>query len=134
MLFRSSGFAPLFWIGQVALGGLLPLALIYHPATGSRDSGVLAAALLVILGGLVQLYVFIIGGQSFPLELFPGMVAASTFYDGQVEHYTPSLPEFLLGAGGIGVAFLITAVGVRVLHFLPEDDLAQLEAAGSITD
>ena len=34
--------------------------------------------------------------------------------------YRPSIPELLLGFGGIAVALLITAVGVRVLQFLPE--------------
>ena len=38
----------------------------------------------------------------------------------QVAPYTPSLPEFLLGVGGIAVAMLATAVAVRVLKFLPE--------------
>ncbi len=46
----------------------------------------------------------------------------------------PSLPEILLGLGGIGVAFIITTIGVRVLHFLPEDDFSQLQGAGNITD
>jgi hypothetical protein len=41
-----------------------------------------------------------------------------------VEHYAPSLPEFLLGVGGLGAAFLLTTVGVRIFDFLPQDDLA----------
>jgi molybdopterin-containing oxidoreductase family membrane subunit len=57
------------------------------------------------------------------------MIVSSSFHDGQVEHYVPRLPEILLGLGGVGVAFLMTAVGVRVLKFLPEDDLAHLDQA-----
>jgi len=129
----ESGFAALFWVGYVLIGCVLPLFLIYSPI-GTRCGAVLAASLAVIFGGFALLYVFIIGGQAFPLEIFPGMDVSSSFYDGQVEHYAPSLPEFLLGIGGIGVAFLVTTVGVRVLHFLPQDDLSQLEAAGNITD
>ena len=34
--------------------------------------------------------------------------------------YSPSIPEVLLGLGGVAVALIITAVGVRVLQFLPE--------------
>ncbi|WIM06535.1 MAG: polysulfide reductase NrfD [Candidatus Nitricoxidivorans perseverans] len=128
-LLVGSEFAPLFWIGQILLGSLLPLALIFHPATGKRVGAIMAASLLVIAGGIVQLYVFIIGGQAFPLEIFPGMEVASSFFDGQVEHYTPSLPEILLGVGGIGIAFTMTVIGVRVLDFMPKDDLAKLEAA-----
>jgi hypothetical protein len=40
----------------------------------------------------------------------------------------------LLAFGGLGIAFTMTTIGVRVLHFLPQDDLAELEAAGSATD
>ena len=81
----------------------------------------IAASLLVILGGFAFLYVFIIGGQAYPLDIFPGYQVKSSFGDGQIGLYTPSLPEFLLGCGGIGIAFLITMVSVRVLNFIPHD-------------
>ena len=127
-------FTPLFWIGQVLLGSLLPLALLYHPATGVRNLWVNVAALLVIIGGMFQLYVFIIGGQAFPLDIFPGYEVKSSFFDGAVDHYAASLPEILLALGGIAIAFTITLIGVRALNFMPHDDPALLEAAGSITD
>ena len=70
---------------------------------------------------------FIIGGQAFPLDIFPGFVAQSTFWDGQVARYTPSLPEIGLAIGGIGVAYTLTVIGVRVLDFLPHDGMARDE-------
>jgi molybdopterin-containing oxidoreductase family membrane subunit len=70
------------------------------------------------------LYVFIIGGQAFPLEIFPGSVVSSAFGDGAVAAYSPSLPELLLGIGGLGAAYLITVVGIRALDFMPQDDFA----------
>jgi Ni/Fe-hydrogenase subunit HybB-like protein len=125
----EGGIYPLlFWGGWLLLGTILPLALIYIPALSFRGS-VLTASLLVIFGAFCQLYVFIIGGEAFPIDIFPGMEITSSFFDGQVATYTPSLPEFLLGLGGIGVAFMITLVGIRVLKFLPEDDLVQPDAA-----
>jgi molybdopterin-containing oxidoreductase family membrane subunit len=67
------------------------------------------------------MYVIIIGGQAFPMEMFPGKeVIDSTFYDGGVASYTPTLPEVALGIGGIAVTLLMTTVGVRMLRFLPE--------------
>ncbi|MDE2118678.1 MAG: molybdopterin oxidoreductase, partial [Betaproteobacteria bacterium] len=75
----------------------------------------------VILGGFALLYVFVIGGQAYPLSIFPGYAASSSFGDGQIAQYRPSLPEFLLGFGGLGVAFLITTASVRVLDFMPHD-------------
>jgi Ni/Fe-hydrogenase subunit HybB-like protein len=129
LLGRDGGaaFAWLFWAGYVALGSVLPLALLFHPRARTTG-GLMAAAALVVLGALAWLYVFIIGGQSFPLEIFPGHVASSPFGDGQVAHYVPSWPEFLLGLGGVGAAFVLTVVGVRVLDFMPQDDLEAVAA------
>jgi len=124
LLGRDGGgvYATLFWLGYVALGSLLPLVLLFGPASG-RARGTLAAAAAVVLGAFAFLYVFIIGGQAFPLEIFPGYAASSSFGDGAVAHYVPSWPELLLGLGGVGAAFVLTTVGVRVLDFLPQDDL-----------
>ncbi|HZV54266.1 MAG TPA: NrfD/PsrC family molybdoenzyme membrane anchor subunit [Rhodocyclaceae bacterium] len=130
-LLVDSAFAPLFWIGQVFLGSIVPLALLYHPTLGMRCGAVLSAAILIVIGAFITLYVFIIGGQAFPLEIFPGMTVTSSYFDGQVGTYAPSLPEVLLGIGGIAVAFVITVIGIRALNFLPEDDLAQLDEAAA---
>lgn len=123
-ILRDGGIYPwLFWAGYVVLGSLLPLLLIFHPSLG-KIRYVVAASLLVILGSFALLYVFIIGGQAFPLSIFPGYIANSSFGDGQIASYTPSLPEFLLGFGGLATAFLITTIGVRVLDsILPHDIL-----------
>jgi len=119
----------LFWCGYVIVGSLLPLILIYHPRFGSTQS-TLAASLLVVAGAFALLYVFIVGGQAYPLEIFPGYEVTSSFGDGRIAEYAPSAPEVLLGFGGLGVAFLITVIGVRVLHFLPQDDLRPAAETG----
>lgn len=111
-------YTTMFWIGQVLIGSLIPLFLLF---TAKKSSTVLFASALIILGGLFQLYVFLIGGQAFPLNLFPGMEATSSFFDGRIHPYSPSLPEFLLGMGGVGAAALITAIGARVLNFMPKE-------------
>ncbi|MBS0440853.1 MAG: polysulfide reductase NrfD [Proteobacteria bacterium] len=117
----SALFAPLFWLGYVGLGALLPMLLLWLPqAAGPRS--LLAACALVLLGAFALLFVFIIGGQAFPLEIFPGYTASSSFADGTAEIYSPRWPEWLLGLGGLGVAFLLTTIGVRALDFLPQDD------------
>ena len=74
---------------------------------------------MVVLGGLAQLYVIIIGGQAYPLVLFPGMEVTSSFFDGVINPYSASLPEYILGIGGIAIAGLIAMVGMKVLRFLP---------------
>lgn len=120
ILIDGEGYPVLFWVGYVLLGNLLPLLLIYHPALG-KTKCVVAASLLIIMGGFALLYVFIIGGQAFPLSIFPGFEASSSFGDGEIGLYQPSLPEILLGLGGIGISFLITAAGIRVLDFIPRE-------------
>ncbi len=113
-------YPQLFWWGYGLIGTLLPLVLIFHPRLGKTKS-VIAASLSVILGGFALLYVFIVGGQAYPLNIFPGYEASSSFRDGAIGLYQPSLPEFLLGFGGLGIAFVITTVSVRVLNFMPHD-------------
>ena len=122
-ILRDGGIYPLlFWGGYVLLGSLLPMLLLFHPRF--QDEGaVLAAALLVVAGAMAWLFVFIIGGQAWPLDIFPGHEVSSAFGDGQVAAYRPTAPEWLLGIGGLGAAFLLTTIGVRVLDFMPQDDL-----------
>lgn len=109
----------LFWVVQVALGGLVPLFLLaYGPTRESRGMTALAA-LLVIIGGLAQMYVIIIGGQAIPLTLFPGKEVTSSFFDGVAHDYAASAPELLLGISGFAVALIIVALGCTVLRFLP---------------
>ena len=123
LLGRDGGavFAALFWLGYVVLGAVLPMVLAFHPRFASERSSVVAS-LLVLLGAFAWLYVFIIGGQVFPLEIFPGYAVRSGFGDGAVASYTPRWPEWLLGLGGLGVAFVLSSIGVRVLDVFPHDD------------
>lgn len=113
-------FTKLFWIVQIGIGSLLPLAMVYHPTIGKSRPAIATAATLVIIGGLAQIYVLLIGGQAYPLELFPGYEVTSAFFDGQINSYSPSLWETTLGIGGVALALLIVTIAVRVLRFLPE--------------
>jgi molybdopterin-containing oxidoreductase family membrane subunit len=112
-------YTRLFWIVQVLIGSLLPLALLYLPSTGKSRGWIGIACALVILGGLAQMYIIIIGGQAYPLEMFPGKEVSSSFFDGIVNAYSPSLPEVVLGIGGVAIALAAVVVGIRVLRFLP---------------
>lgn len=126
ILLGGNVYSQLLWGGFLLVGTALPLLLIFHPSLGGQKS-MIAASILVLIGAFALLYSFIIGGQAFPLEIFPGYQSTSSFGDGQIGSYVPSLPEVLLGLGGVATAFLITVVGVRVLHFLPEDDLRDID-------
>jgi Ni/Fe-hydrogenase subunit HybB-like protein len=132
-ILRDGGlYTFLFWVVQVGLGSILPMVLLFHPTLGKDLRMIVTAAVLTIIGGFAQLYVLLIGGQAFPLVMFPGKEVSSSFYDGVVSAYSPSLPEILLGLGGIGIAMALVTLAVRVLHILPEslaDEVADPHAA-----
>ena len=130
ILLTGGAYPVLFWWGYVVVGSLVPLVLVFHPRLGGTTS-VLVASLLTIVGAFALLYVFIIGGQAWPLEIFPGFQTSSSFGDGQIAAYAPRLPELLLGMGGVAIASLITVIGLRMLPFAPEDDLPAPRAAAA---
>jgi molybdopterin-containing oxidoreductase family membrane subunit len=116
LLVEGGIYTALFWIGQVLIGGVVPLVLVF--AVRGR-AALAAAAACVIAGGLAQVYVIIIGGQAYPQQIFPGKDVSSSFFDGVVAAYAPSLPEVALGAGGVGIALALTVLGLKLLPFLP---------------
>ncbi|MFA7633345.1 MAG: NrfD/PsrC family molybdoenzyme membrane anchor subunit [Thiohalomonadaceae bacterium] len=119
-ILRDGGiFTQVFWIGQIIIGSLLPLGLLFCRLTRHSRFWIAVASALVIFGGFAQLYVLLIGGQAYPLVLFPGYEVSSGFADGVINSYSPSLPELVLGFSGIAVAIAMTVVGMRVLRFTP---------------
>jgi molybdopterin-containing oxidoreductase family membrane subunit len=119
MLAGDNVYSGLFWVGYLLLGTLLPLIICFAPMFRGSPGWTAAAAALVIGGGLAQMYIIIIGGQAWPLELFPGMEVTSGFFDGAINAYTPSLPEIALGVGGTALAVALAMVGIKILRFLP---------------
>jgi len=119
LLLDGGVYPALFWVGQIGIGSVLPLAILAAPRFGRGRPAIVIASALFLIGGLAQMYVVIIGGQAYPLNLFPGMEVTSSFFDGQVARYSASLPEILLGLSGVSIAILLTAAAFRVLPFLP---------------
>jgi Ni/Fe-hydrogenase subunit HybB-like protein len=119
ILLNGGIYTFLFWFVQIALGSILPLVLLFHPMWSRARAVIAAASGLVIVGGFAQLYVIVIGGQAYPMDLFPGYDTSSSFFDGVVASYTPSLPELMLGVGGAALAFLLAAVVMKFLRILP---------------
>ena len=119
ILLDGGVYTALFWAGQVGIGSILPLALLFAPVARRSRVALAAAAGCVIAGGLAQLYVIIIGGQAYPQLMFLDKHVDSSFFDGVVAAYAPSLPEVALSAGGVALALALTAVALKVLPFLP---------------
>lgn len=119
ILLNGGIYTFLFWVVQVGIGSVMPLVMLFHPVWSQSRRVIAAAAGLVLVGGFAQLYVIVIGGQAYPMDLFPGYDESSTFFDGVVASYTPSLPELMLGVGGAAFAFLLLAVVMKFLRILP---------------
>ena len=119
ILLDGGVYTALFWVGQVLVGSLVPLALLFAPGLNRSRPAIAGAAGCVIAGGFAQLYVLIIGGQAYPQQMFPDKVVSSSFFDGVVASYAPSLPEVALGVGGIALALALVVVALRLLPFLP---------------
>ncbi len=119
-ILRDGGiYTTLFWGVQVLLGGIIPMAILFHPKLVQRAGMVVLSASLTIIGGFAQLYVIVIGGQAFPLVIFPGYEVSSSFADGVINAYSPSMLELTLGFGGVALALAITVFGLKILRILP---------------
>ncbi len=119
ILWSGSVFTYLFWGGHVFIGSILPMLILMKSDLGSSRVGLTSASILMLLGGMAHIYVIVIGGQSYPLSLFPGMEVTSTFQDGVFGNYMPTLPELLLGLAGVSMAMFIVGFALKILPFLP---------------
>jgi len=127
ILASGSVYTMLFWVGQVLVGTLIPITLFWSPKFSGRSS-IIAGALMIILGGFSMVSIVVVGGQAYPMDLIAGMEVSSSFGDGQIAQYKPSLPEFLLGMGGVAFAVLATLFVVKILPFVPQSLADQSEA------
>jgi molybdopterin-containing oxidoreductase family membrane subunit len=120
ILLHGGIYTAMLWGGFVLAGSAVPLVLLLTPPIARLPVALPCAAGLVALGGLALLYSLVIGGEAFPLELFPGKQIASSAFDGVVAVYVPSVPEIFLGLGGLGVAGMVVSMGTWVLQLLPD--------------
>ena len=119
-LLSGEGIYPwLVWGVHLALGCVLPLLLLNNKIRSANRNSISIACVLIIIGGIAQLYALIIGGQAYPMPLMEGYVASSTFFDGIVNTYSPSHWEIMLGLGGFALALIITLTGLRLFRLLP---------------
>ncbi len=119
ILLNGGGYTTMFWLGQVGLGLVIPLLYEMTNDEG-RGFGLTITSLMVLVGGFFAVAVIIIGGQAFPLNIFPDhIILESSFYDNVIHSYTPSIFEFGLGVGGTALALIIILILITNLKFIP---------------
>ena len=110
----------LLWGGFVALIMFIPLVLLLVPLPARAWRAWLpAAACCVALGSFALMYTLVIAPQVYPPEIFPGKIAEDAFY-GAPAVYETTVLEWLVGAGGLGFASLLSLIGMRILPVLPK--------------
>ncbi len=118
----------LFWPGHIGVGIALPLLLlILRRKLSSADNRqlsphhLLLASLSALLGGVVLVYLIVIGSQTAAQQLFPGKtVTASSFGDAGIAPYSATHWEWGLGFGGVGLSLLLLFLVLRILPVTPQ--------------
>ncbi len=119
LFFSGNVYSWLYWLGFIGVGTILPMLMVFSGSARTSMKPVIFASILTIIGGISLMYFVIIGGQSYPLVLFPGKEVKSSFLDGVVANYAPTMPEILLGIGGVAMGVAITLLAAKVLRILP---------------
>ena len=119
ILLEGGIYTMAFWFGQLLVGIIVPILLI-NSSKICKELSLIISSILILVGSFVAMYVIIIGGQAYPLTIFPDhVIVESTFYDNVVHSYIPSLYELGLGLGGVALALIIVLIGIANFKFLP---------------
>ena len=93
------------------------------------------SSILILIGSFAAMYVIIIGGQAYPLTIFPDhIIIESSFYDNVVHNYIPSIYEFILGLGGVALALIIVLIGITNFYILPTSVISKDTVTSDNTD
>lgn len=106
----SGPYAINFWLGEVALGMLIPFAIILG-VKGRNMNGLFIAALAGMIGIFFMRYDLVIVGQLVPAFHGMGLVDYPNLLT-----YSPSLHEVLVVAGGIAFCGLMFLLGEKLFR------------------
>ncbi|MBI3581711.1 MAG: polysulfide reductase NrfD [Nitrospinae bacterium] len=120
LLTSGNKYSQIFWVGMVGIGVVLPLGILFNPATRQNVGWILFASALVLAGVLAERYIIVIPAQVFPIDLFPGMKVSSPFMDGVVAKYSISVVEAFYGLGIFTFVFFLYALALKFFELLPE--------------
>lgn len=106
----------LFWVFQIGMGIVLPLAILFHPKAGKSVKGVVIAAISVVIGVLGERAAITIPGTAEVQQLYPGTIEGIWGATG-IFHIT--FWETVLSLGIISLVALIFVIGLKYLELLP---------------
>jgi len=98
-----------FWIGEIILGAVIPIVLLLYEKTRRHPVTRMIALALVVGGVAAYRWDTNLAGQLVVMTYLPNSI--QTFFT----RYTPSLIEFLAGAGVVAYGLMAFIIGVRYL-------------------
>ena len=109
-------FAWVFWGLQVGCAYLVPLVLLTHPRYSKSLKGVLAAAILVVIGIFGERFALVIPGTAYPLPFYPGKIEGIW---GATGTFPFTFVETMMSLGVFTLMGLFFILGLKYLELLP---------------
>lgn len=111
LLFLKGPFSLAFWLFEVTVGIVLPIFILLYASRKQRMSGIMIAAVMVLVGYFVKEYGYVVASQVYPV-LEKGLLS-----------YSPTVMEVLLIGGLFGFFLLIYTLGDRFLPIQEKGDI-----------
>jgi molybdopterin-containing oxidoreductase family membrane subunit len=110
MLFINGPFSLAFWLFEIVIGLLLPMAILLYAARQKKITAMMVASTMVLIGYFVKRYAFIVASQVYPLIKQQHSLSS----------YLPTLMEVFLIGGLLGALFLIYTLGAKFMPMKEE--------------
>lgn len=123
LLNRFAPYGTSFWLVEVFLGAFVPAVLLLWPRTRKNDGFLMLAAVLAIVGVVVNRWNVTLSGLIVPMDWSPGV--AETF---SVNAYRPSWIEWGIASLVLGYVLMAFTLGLRYLNFFGEEEHDEHEA------
>jgi molybdopterin-containing oxidoreductase family membrane subunit len=117
LLNRFAPYGTSFWLVEILIGAVIPAAILLIPWTRKRDVLILLAAVLVIIGIVVNRWNVTLSGLIVPLDWSPGIAEAFP-----VNAYRPGWIEWGVSIGLAGYALMAYTLALRFLPLFSTDD------------
>jgi molybdopterin-containing oxidoreductase family membrane subunit len=109
-------YSPLFWVGQVGLGYVIPLIILLNPRTNKTIRWIMIAAASVVIGIFFERLALVIPGLAYPLQYYPGDIQGVW---GQVGSFPIMPAEVILSVGMIAFLGVLYFLGLKFMDLLP---------------
>jgi Ni/Fe-hydrogenase subunit HybB-like protein len=106
-----------FWFGEIILGAFVPIVLLLFEKTRRHPIARMVALALVVGGVAAYRWDINLAGQLVVMTYLPHSI--QTLFT----HYTPSLIEFLAGAGVVAYGLMAFTIGVRYFKIIDHRDV-----------